>query len=146
MANDGEKITLAKAARLVGKSADTLRRWKRAGLISFEQEQGDDGRVRTMVTRGEVLQAASVHARDTSPTKSTAKAREKQESGELAAVRKHLAMVENVLSDVQADRDHWRDQATRTQKQLEDTQTRLTAVERELNGGVRGLLRGVLRR
>ncbi|MBM4280711.1 MAG: hypothetical protein FJ137_08085 [Deltaproteobacteria bacterium] len=66
--------------------------------------------------------------------------------GELDAVRAHLA-------EVRAERDELKAQRTRLQadvdelrRLLEDSRQRVAALERELNGGVRGLLQRTFRR
>jgi len=68
MQSDPDLLPLADAALAVGKSVDTLRRWKRAGLLAFE---GPDAQGRALVQRAALLLAAQGHARDTAPTRPT---------------------------------------------------------------------------
>lgn len=128
-------IPLKEASKLIGRSVDTLRRWKRQGTIDFHQNPDDKSKL--YVSRGAVLQATSVKVAPVEPVPAVAPAATK--SAELDAIKAHL-------EDVRTERDSWKTEVKRLQVELTDVRTRLATVERELNGGVRGLLRGVLRR
>jgi hypothetical protein len=145
MPSDPELLPLAAAAKLVGKSVDTLRRWKRDGLLAFE---GPDAQGRALVNRSALLLAAQGHARDTAPTRVQTTAWPLPPSigaaavqGELDAVRRHLASVEAERDRALAERDRALGEAKEARTELREARARLQAVEKELNGGVRGLLK-----
>lgn len=76
-------LPLVDAARVVGKSVDTLRRWKRAGLLTFE---GLDEKGRALVRVTALRNAARDHARDTAPNKTRKKAATLSTAVDLKAV------------------------------------------------------------
>jgi len=147
MASDTDLLPLAEAARFVGKSVDTLRRWKRSGLLAFE---GPDEQGRALVQKSALLLAAQGHARDTAPTRvqrlsvasplpTSIVASAVQ--GELDAVRAHLAEVRAERDELKAHRARLQSDVDELRRLLEDSRQRVAALEKELNGGMRGLLK-----
>jgi len=146
---EDEVVAVQEAARRLGRTVDTLRRWRRSGVIAFEQ--GTDEKGRALVRMGPLLAAAAGHAKETRPRPSLGQTPTHAPvpaagQGELDAVRAHLA-------EVRAERDELKAQRTRLQadvdelrRLLEDSRQRVAALERELNGGVRGLLQRTFRR
>lgn len=140
-------VTLRDAARLSGKSVDTLRRWIRAGRLPA-QRAGADHNAPVLVARGDVQAlviadaSAPMHA---SGAVSAAGGHQPMQSGELAAVRAHLADVLAQRDGLRRERDEARAELAAVRVELGDTRRRLELVERELAGGVRGLL-GAARR
>jgi len=142
---DGDLLPLADAARSIGKSVDTLRRWKRARRLAFH---GPDEQGRALVQKSALLLAAQGHARDTAPTRVqrapvvsplptsifAAAAPE-----ELDAVKRHLASVE-------AERDRALGEVQGARTELREARARLEAVDKKLTGGARGLLKRTFRR
>jgi len=153
MQSDPDLLPLADAARSIGKSVDTLRRWKRAGLLAFH---GPDEQGRALVQRAALLLAAQGHARDTAPMRPPRGQKAPVASPPAivgAAAQGELAAVRETLAEVRAERDELKAQRTRLQSDvdelrrlLEDSRQRVAALERELNGGVRGLLKRTFRR
>lgn len=134
---EDELLTLAQASKLVGRSIDSLRRWRRDGILVFE---GEDAKGRALVRRQALLLAAQSHAKDTASTPPQTRAHTQAGSEALEAVRAHLA-------DVQGERDRWQGEAERLRTELlsertmlADMKAKLAAIEKEMNGGVRGLL------
>jgi DNA-binding transcriptional MerR regulator len=147
MPSDPELLPLAAAAKLVGKSVDTLRRWKRDGLLAFE---GPDAQGRALVNRSALLLAAQGHARDTAPTRvqrpsgapplpTSIVASAVQ--GELEAVRAHLAEVRAERDELKAHRARLQSDVDELRRLLDDSRLRVSSLEKELNRGVRGLLK-----
>lgn len=132
---EDEIVTLRVAAKRIGRTVDTLRRWRRDGLLEFEEHPDRMGRA--LVSMGALLAVASRHAKETRPAPNTRAGASPGTSDEaLAAVRAHLA-------DALAQRDSLTAELKQARSELAATRERLLAVERELNGGVRGFLRGL---
>ena len=140
-------VTLREAGRLSGKSVDTLRRWIRAGRLQAQRSAADPN-APVLVARADVQ--ALVIADAGAPRHATAAVphvgvQPPMQSGELAAVRAHLADVLAQRDGLVRERDSARAELAAVRGDLVDTRARLAAVERELAGGVRGLL-GAARR
>ncbi len=138
---EDEVVSVQDAARRIGRTVDTLRRWRRAGVIAFEP--GTDEKGRALVRMGPLLAAAAGHAKETRPRAPLAQTPAPAlppsigaaaVQGELDAVRRHLASVE-------AERDRALAEAKEARTELREARARLQSVEKELNGGVRGLLK-----
>lgn len=144
MVDDDELLTLAAAAKRIGRSVDTLRRWRRDGVLAFEAPD-EAGRVR--VRARALLLAAAGHARDTQPTRAPTPAQApRTQAGELDAVRAHLADTQRERDTLRAEVERLRHELASTRAELGTFRERVAALETELNGGVRGLLRGFRRR
>jgi transposase-like protein len=140
MAED-EVVAVQEAARRIGRTVDTLRRWRRSGVIAFEQ--GTDEKGRALVRMGPLLAAAAGHAKETRPRASLAQTPTHAPvpvvtAAELAAVRAHLA-------EVQRDKGRLETEVAELRRLLADSRERVAVLERELNGGVRGLLKRAFR-
>ena len=148
-----EMVTLREAAKLTGKSLDTLRRWIRAGHVEAEHA-GDSPSAPVLVQRASLLAYAATIGGTPVGAASIARAGAKGvPSSVLAAVQSHLHTLERERDDLVAQRDGLRRELadTRTElaaarAELAEKSKRLDAVERELAGGVRGLLTGAVKR
>ena len=124
-------ISIADAARLIGKSQQTVRRYKRDGRIDFVTVPGDK---RSYLSRSAILTLAGQRSQ---PIESPIQKDIQPDSQALDIMRSHL-------EDTRKQRDSLVMQVNDLRSQLQDKQRRIEALERELNGGVvRGLLRGI---
>ena len=144
-----ELVTVKEAARLTGKSPDTVKRWIKAGKLKATQTGASDN-APVMVRRADALAlvralaAAPRHHRDVVPVPAE---RAHADDGALhGALQAHLADVvrqRDALERRLAERDG---EVAGLRLELADARRRLEAVERELRGGVRGLLTRGLKR
>ena len=146
-------ITLKEAAKLTGKAEHSLRRWKREkGLKDWRDTK--DARAPSLVSRAEVT-AIAVQVASTAVVDTTRKGTGGQVSAQAVAtvLREHLHTLERDVEDLRVQRDATarrlvdrEAELAMVRAELVDTRKRVDALERELNGGVRGLLVRALRR
>lgn len=125
-----ELITIAEASKLIGKSQQTIRRWKTQGKLEFEKQSGD---TKAYLNRGKLLAVAGLLITPPQMTKPPAQNEEPEA----------MKVLKEYLSDTKAERDRLQSEVNRLRSELQDKQTRINALETELNGGFRGLLRNL---
>lgn len=156
-------IPLKEACAIIGKSPDTVRRWHKDKGIAWHREPGNPS-APVFVSKAEVLRIAADiagSARSASPTSAPlpvgvargAVAAEGTGAALTSAMQAHLATLEGVVSDARKERDALRAEldAVRAdlavaRAHLADRDARIAALERELNGGTRGLLGRLVKR
>jgi hypothetical protein len=140
-------IPLDVAAKVAGRSPKTVRSWVHQGFLDDKRTPGDT-RGRLLVSTRQLL----AHLAGTTPAPPTATpALPLVEYPRVPEADDHNALVatlerenEELRTDKRrlfADVDALRHELEDTRRQLEDLRRSKAAVEKELNGGVRGLLR-----
>jgi len=131
-------ITLKEAATIAQRSISTIRTWIRAGKLQDMRQAGD--RVSpVMVSHSELLVLCSKQRqmRSGAPISNT--------QPELIA--NNTALVETLkaqIDDLKRDKAELRSELSFVRKDLESARERIAALEREMNGGVRGLIRSAI--
>ena len=118
-------ISISEASRLIGKSEQTIRRWKRDNKISFVPVQGSR---KLFISRAAIL---SLAGQSSLPIQNTTQSNSQDEA---------MDILRTYLDDTKRERDELRAEIKSLRHQLQDKQNRIDALERELNGGIRGLL------
>lgn len=156
-------IPLKEACAILGKSPDTLRRWHKDKGITWRRELGNPS-APVLVSKAEVLRIAAEVAGVSYPVVqpvvhaggvATRGAGDAALTGAAvtSAMQAHLATLEGVVSDTRRERDALRAEldAARLElagvrAQLAERDARIVALERQLNGGARGLLGRIVKR
>jgi len=142
----GGLITIQDAAKRAERHASTIKRWiadKR--LTPHKRGKGKTAPVMVearelmalladQTPRARVVASQSDHERSTPSKAELTLAKELEAARE--DHRRELETLRLVIADLRADKE-------RGQRELTDARERIAALERELNGGVRGLLRGL---
>lgn len=138
----GARVTIKEAVKHVGRSERTIRKWLADERLTAHRVEGDR-RKTVFIDTDELLMAA---ADMTSPP--TMKPRLQGSKGEVAAIRQHLEATEKRLETSERRFDkaeqegrELRAEVARLREALAAKAERIHALELELNGGVRGLLR-----
>lgn len=147
-------VTVKEAARLVGKSEDTIKRWVRSKRLEAVRE-GSGPTAPVLVSKGAALAVArdAVQGASGGARAPVGRRAPGGSAGELAAVQEHLADVQRERDDLLAQRDGLRRELAEARHELAsvrgelvDARKRLAVVEKELAGGVRGLLTGAVKK
>lgn len=101
-----EYVTIREAAQRLGVSADTVRRRIRRGELPGERQETPQG----YVWRVDVSQATGGTGDAPGPSE---RATEAATTGELDILRERVAGLERLVTELQQDRDQWREQAHR---------------------------------
>lgn len=128
---DADLISIQEASKLTGKSQQTIRRWKRDGKINFVSIKGEQ---KAYLSRSSIL---TLVGQSSNPIQNTVHIDTQADT---------LNILRSYLEDTKRERDGLRMELKELRLVLEDKQERIVALERELNGGVRGLLRNLRRR
>jgi hypothetical protein len=139
-----DPVTLRDGAALVGKSTDTLRRWRREGKLEFRYV----GNKKTaLISRAQLLLVAAAQVEE---DPSRADAPHEELHTELPVdplveeLRASVRRLEAQIEDTCQQRDHFRAETLELRAQLLDRDRRIVALEGQLHGGIRGLLRGAV--
>lgn len=138
----GERITIKQAVKHVGRSERTIRKWLADGRMTTHRIEGDR-RQTILIDTHELLTAAA----EMTPLP---KQRSKRQTAqvEIKALQSQLEAANALLSEVRHQRDKYEVELTQANarvedlhKELEGKVDRVHALEMELNGGVKGLLK-----
>ena len=132
-------IHIGLAAKIAERSPETIRRWVRAGILADKRTAGDT-RSRLLIDRQQLL----AHLSGTTPSVEPAI---KVEHTPDHNVRDRL--IEHLEADkarLQVDLDRVRGELRGVRVELHDCRQVKTSLESQVNGGVRGLLRGAVKR
>ena len=130
----GDPIDQDEAARLAGRSRETIRRWRRDQRLTSRLENGVVvvSRARVLAIARDLAAQGQVGGESRQPPRSPTP---------------HVDDLRGVITDLREQRDRACARADRLERdlagvrrQLADKDERVAALERELNGGVRGLL------
>lgn len=110
-------VGIKEAAERLGVSQDTIRRRIKAGEIPAQQEPMGSG-YRWLVEVPDDPET-DTRARD---MRSNAEGQASADALELAALRERVEGLERLVDELAADRDHWREQAHRSQVMAETAQ------------------------
>lgn len=138
IAKPEDAITLKSAASSFGKSVKTIRRWAKAGDIAYYQE--GYARAPIFVSRTEL------HHYLLGKEKKKPSIEPVQTSGTDAWREKYVARLEEDLKDVTDQRNSLQLEAKTRDRELLDLREKVRALELEINGGVRGLLTGAIKK
>ena len=148
----GDLVTLREASLLTGRSARTIRRWRDEGKLRTWAAREGAG-APPVVSRAELdTVAATAAVAATAPralggqrTRTTAAAATGWERA-VDALRHERDDLVAQRDGLRRERDDARGEAARLAAEVSELRRRLEAVERELAGGVRGLLTTARRR
>ena len=148
-----ELVSLAEAATIAGKSPRTIRRWISRGILpAVRSGHGRTSPVQVPKTRLRAYLAMSVRTDDQGVIGQVSEAVTHPPKGEtvsrelLEEVRGDRDRLWKQVERLEASRRNLEDDKRDLRAQLEDGRMRIAALERELNGGVRGLLTSTAKR
>lgn len=138
----GERITIKEAVKRIERSERTIRQWLKDGRMQTYRVEGDK-RNTILIDKHELLMAAAEMTPP--PKKNMLVHRSKGEFNalhhHLEATERRLEVSEQRLDKAELDARNLRAEVARLQEALAAKTERIHALELELNGGVRGLLR-----
>lgn len=141
-------VTLKQAAQAAGRSVDTVRRWVNAGKVKRAKGPADSTRPNSTiyVRLGDVLNAARLGVPEGAAPVSEGLGMPTMQPTQNAyadneAVNRLIGHLEASLEDMRRARDSLQADVAALRATVADRDRRIQALERELNKGVRGLLR-----
>lgn len=137
-----ERLNIKQAVKFTGRGERTLRKWLADGKLTTYRVEGDP-RNKILIDKNELLMVAA----EMTPLP---KQRSKRQTAqvEIKALQSQLEAANALLSEVRHQRDKYEVELTQANarvedlhKELEGKVDRVHALEMELNGGVKGLLK-----
>lgn len=132
-------VTIRQAATMAERSTATIKRWIKVGMLKAHRI----GKAKNAPVHVATSQLMSLLA-DAAPGHAP---RDIMTHSQLGHADAELLMeLRDRVAELQRDKADLRSRLDKADQEARDLRDRINALERELNGGFRGLLRGIIRR
>ena len=106
-------LSLGQAAKETGKSKGTISKYLKSGKLSYVKKEGNQYRI-------DPAELFRVFPKEKQETAQNERMETTENTNRNSVLEKEVELLREQLSDVKADRDHWREQAERVSLLLTD--------------------------